>query len=166
LSPLEIEELGPDQLDRARPLWFVLHEHHLALGSPREIMATPRTSEESWRFRQEAVRSWVREEDGFALLATRDGEPVGFAVARTQQSPGTWDIGERLGVLDILVVSPEERGRGTGRALMEEVRVRLRRTGVQVVAIDVLENNREAIDFYATAGAVEATRSYWLPLDG
>jgi ribosomal protein S18 acetylase RimI-like enzyme len=164
-DPAEIEELDPGSLEEARPLWAALHEHHLSLGSPREIVAQPRTSEQSWRFRRDAVRGWIESEGGFALIARREGAPVGFAVARTQQASGTWEIGDRLGVLDIIVVAPQERGRGTGRALMDEVESRLRAAGVRMLAIEALSTNELAISFYRARGAVESTRTYWLPLE-
>jgi GNAT superfamily N-acetyltransferase len=162
---LAIGELELAELEQVRPLWIAFHDYHLTLGSLRESVASPRTAEDSWRVRRQDLREWIEGPDSIVLLARRHGEAVGLAVARTERASGTWEIGERLGLLDILVVSPAERGTGVGRALMEEIKRRMRALGVRMLEIEALAANRAAIDFYERAGAVESTRTYWLPLE-
>lgn len=86
-----------------------------------------------------------------ALIAERDGQPVGFAVFYHNFS--TW-TGRRGIWLDDLYVTPEARGSGAGAALLK---------AVAGIAVDrncarfewwVLDWNTPAIDFYRAKGAV------------
>lgn len=53
-----------------------------------------------------------------ARLAVLDGRPQGFAIH--QHHPSTWVMGDD-GYLEDLFVAPEARGRGLGRALIEDL---------------------------------------------
>lgn len=53
-----------------------------------------------------------------ARLACLDGVPQGFAIH--QHHPSTWVMGDD-GYLEDLFVAPEARGRGLGRALIEDL---------------------------------------------
>ena len=53
-----------------------------------------------------------------ARLACVGGKPVGFAIH--QHHPSTWVMGDD-GYLEDLYVAPEARGRGLGRALIEDL---------------------------------------------
>lgn len=77
-------------------------------------------------------------------VAERDGEPVGFA-------------GTAEGRLEMLFVAAERRGSGVGGALLRHV---IAEHGV--TAVDVNEQNAQAVGFYERAGFAVAGRS---PLD-
>jgi GNAT superfamily N-acetyltransferase len=85
-----------------------------------------------------------------ALLAEAGGEPVGMALFFSNYStflgrPGLY--------LEDLFVKPEHRGRGLGKALLQEVaRIALER-GCGRLEWAVLDWNRPAIDFYEKLGA-------------
>ena len=90
-----------------------------------------------------------------ALIAEDDGVPVGFALFTRSYStwrgrPGLW--------LEDLYVTPEARGRGIGRALLEALIGIARQRGHGRVEWSVLDWNVEAHAFYRTLGAA--------PVDG
>lgn len=93
---------------------------------------------------------FVPEPAAEALLAEAGGEPVGMALFFSNYStflgrPGLY--------LEDLFVKPEHRGRGLGKALLQEVaRVALER-GCGRLEWAVLDWNRPAIDFYERLGA-------------
>jgi ribosomal protein S18 acetylase RimI-like enzyme len=162
---LLIEEVGPESLGEVEPLWRTLHEHHLAVDRDRGNITQPRTATQAWSFRRPAIERWLSEPGGFALIARHAGRPVGFAAARVEDATGTWDVGEKIGVLEILVVANRDRKRGIGERLVEEVAGRFRAAGVRFLAVDVLPANRSAIAFYRRLGAVESSRTYWMALE-
>ena len=85
-----------------------------------------------------------------SLIATRKGNPVGYAAYYFAYS--TFTCGPVLFVEDIFVV-PEERGRGTGKALMSALaRVAVRR-GCEQMEWLVLDWNTPSIRFYERLGA-------------
>jgi ribosomal protein S18 acetylase RimI-like enzyme len=161
---IAIEELRPEDVERARELWQALHEYNASLGSSRLEIAPMRSAEEAWKVRGQALRRRLVEAGAFGLLALEGEETVGLAVVRLVDSPGTWEIGERIGELTVLVVAPQARGRGVGEALTRECMRRLRESGIELMTVEVLSDNKGAIDFYEHAGAVETSRIYWLPL--
>jgi GNAT superfamily N-acetyltransferase len=61
-----------------------------------------------------------------ARLAVLDGTPQGFAIH--QHHPSTWVMGDD-GYLEDLFVAPEARGKGLGRALIEDLIAIGRRSG-------------------------------------
>jgi ribosomal protein S18 acetylase RimI-like enzyme len=160
---ITIEDLPPGSLEAIRELWFELHEHHLSTDPARSAVAQPRTAEQAWRFRRPAVERWLREPDAFALVAREGARPVGFAVATVKEASGAWDVGERMGVLEILAVAEDRRRRGIGTALTREVAARMAAGGVSMVQIEVLAANEMASRFYGRLGAEESSRVYWLP---
>jgi ribosomal-protein-alanine N-acetyltransferase len=81
-------------------------------------------------------------------VARVDGRPAGFALARA-----ILDEGELL----LLAVSPAERRRGVGRAMLGAVLDETRRRGAIRLHLEMRENN-DAIALYAAAGFVEVGR--------
>ena len=86
-----------------------------------------------------------------ALLAWRDGEPVGFALFFHNFS--TWR-GRRGLYLEDLFVVPEMRGRGIGKALLQELARIARERGCARMEWAVLDWNRHAFEFYKGLGAI------------
>ncbi len=86
----------------------------------------------------EAVRS------GIVLLAERDGEAVGLAVASLR--------GARLGFLDVLHVRPPARRSGVAGELVREVVSRLQEADVEMLELEVLASNTGARAVYERWG--------------
>jgi len=78
--------------------------------------------------------------DEVVLLAERDGEPVGLAIATRK--------GTELGFLDVLYVRPSARGGGVAGELVREVVARLREAGATVLELEVLASNTGARAVY------------------
>ncbi len=68
---------------------------------------------------------------------------VGFVIA--------WRVHDELHVLNV-AVAPEERRRGTGRALMEEIQERGRRLGARLATLEVRSSNAPALALYRELG--------------
>ncbi|RBM19058.1 GNAT family N-acetyltransferase [Streptomyces sp. PT12] len=100
------------------------------------------------------------------LVAERDGEPAAFAVLaglwRAADQEDRLDPGDRAGrVLEIrrLVVAPERRGAGVGRALLRAVRDRAYLAHrADRVWLDVRPGNARARHLYASEGFVVTSR--------
>ena len=56
--------------------------------------------------------------------------------------------------LDTFSVLPEERGRGLGGRLLDEVYAELRRRGIGELALAVMEGNDDAVRFYERRGLI------------
>jgi len=101
---------------------------------------------------EDLVRRELQHDWSIFLLATeaRTGSPgeapeavVGFVIA--------WLVHDELHVLNV-AVAPEERRRGTGRALMEEVQGRGRRQGARLATLEVRRSNAPALALYRALG--------------
>jgi GNAT superfamily N-acetyltransferase len=83
---------------------------------------------------------------------------------RVLDAPGPWQWGDRVGVLETLVVDDEARGAGVGQALVGTVRERLAGSGVQVMKVSVVAGNDGAVRFYERKGAVDFTKTLVMPV--
>ncbi len=101
---------------------------------------------------EDLVRRELEHDWSIFLLASeaREGAPaeapeaaVGFVIA--------WLGHDELHVLNV-AVAPEERRRGTGRALMEEVQERGRRLGARLATLEVRSSNAGALALYRALG--------------
>ncbi len=86
-----------------------------------------------------------------ALVCEQDGEAVGFAVYFFNYS--TW-LGRNGIYLEDLYVSPEHRGCGAGKALLQHIARLAVTQGCGRFEWSVLDWNTPAIDFYRAAGAL------------
>lgn len=86
-----------------------------------------------------------------AHVAEKDGHVVGMALWFLSYS--TWTGRPGL-YLEDLVVDPEHRGRGVGRALMSALRDRASELGCARMEWSVLDWNEPAMRFYRSLGAV------------
>jgi len=77
------------------------------------------------------------------LVAERSGDLVGTTLAG--------DDGHR-GWIHLVAVSPEHRGRGVGRILVEEAAGRLRERGVPKLNLQIRGDNADVVAFYERLG--------------
>jgi ribosomal protein S18 acetylase RimI-like enzyme len=82
--------------------------------------------------------------NGCLLIARLHGEPVGCGAIRT------FDCG--IGEIKRMWISPEARGLGLGRRLLEELEIAARRLKMRAVRLDTNRSLHEAIRLYRSAG--------------
>ena len=102
----------------------------------------------NWMYDLKMLESQVEKGHGF-LVAEEDGIAVGFAGFELFYKEG---IKAKLHKLYLL---PSSHGKGTGKALLQEVASRARAAGQQSLTLNVNKDNQNAIDFYRSQGFVE-----------
>lgn len=130
----------------------------------RELGDTTHTQSAHVRMSSAAVRAWTRMEndaDRTVLVAEQRGQIIGtldlLVVANLTHDAQPWAI------VDNLVVDPETRGAGVGRALMEDALDRATRAGCYKVELLSHESRGGAHAFYRSLGfdnSAEGFRRY------
>jgi len=157
----DIRRIDVSELDLIEPLWNALREHH-AKVTPK--LGEPRPREESWRRRRSEYSAWLEAEDAFVLLAERSGVGVGYAMVHVRSGSPTWPLSERAGEIETLSVLPDERGQGTGGALLEAVRAELSALEISELSLHVMHTNADAMRFYERHGF--ETYAHWVRAPG
>jgi GNAT superfamily N-acetyltransferase len=150
---VEIVHAGPDRIPDLEPLWRSLHEHHMAIAR-RPPHVEGRSDAESWSRRRRSYERWLTEPGAFALIAERDGRPVGYAVVRLVEGSQSWGTGDRIAELETLALLPGARGSGIGTRLLDAVARELARQGVRDLSVAVAAGNDAALRFYERRGLV------------
>jgi ribosomal protein S18 acetylase RimI-like enzyme len=146
---LVMSAIGTERLEDLRDLWLALHRYHGEIGS-RPLVAD---EDVSWQQRRAQYQRWMEAGDALLLLAERDGEPVGYALAHLQDGPDdTYPLGERYAEIYTLSVTPEHRGLGIGGRLMDSIETRLAELGIRDIAVSAMVETASALRFYARRG--------------
>ena len=151
---LTISRAGAEALDRLRQLWLELHHHHQAVGGA--ALGPYVDDEASWSARRALYEDFLAD-GGFAVLAEREGELIGYAMVAVKSSAeiefdDTWRSGERVAEIETLSVSPSARGAGVGSALLDRVDAELEEAGLHDVVIAAFATNASAIRLYERRG--------------
>jgi GNAT superfamily N-acetyltransferase len=126
-----------------------------------EVMAAS-----AWEALREAlVAGLAAEADVERIVAEQDGALVGSVML---YAPAANAYGEALvsaGVpeLRLLAVAPHARGRGVGKALVEECARRARRSGARALGLHTSESLRAGIRMYERMGFVRAPEDDFQP---
>ncbi|GLX49059.1 hypothetical protein Shyhy01_20090 [Streptomyces hygroscopicus subsp. hygroscopicus] len=161
-----IDVLAASEVDCLEPLWGQLLAHHGREAAHLAALGAVRSPEDSWRLRRGQYLEWLREPLAAVLVARDGNQLLGYAVVRVLDAPGSWQWGDRVGVLETLVVDGEVRGAGVGQALVRAARERLAGSGVQVMKISVIAGNDAALRFYQREGAVDFVNTLVMPVSG
>lgn len=163
-----IEELPVAALDELAPLWQQLLAHHSRQAPHLAQLGPVRSPESSWRLRREHYAQWLSSPETAALTARGQQGLLGYAMVRVVDEPGSWqwgaEPGDRVGVLETLVVHDEARSTGVGQALLDAARRHLDRHGLKVMKISVVAGNEGALRFYRRAGAADFVRTLVMPV--
>jgi len=105
----------------------------------------------------DAYLDWMLEQvqvEGLCLVAEGDGEFCGFVAGWVENSDAIAETpdSQRFGYISDIWVMPPFRGHGIATRLLQEIELRLRRTGVTRVRINVLAANASARAAYERAG--------------
>jgi ribosomal protein S18 acetylase RimI-like enzyme len=139
---------GRDDVDRLKPLWRALRDHHASLPE----MPPTKSLDDSWAYRRDQYLDWLSRDDHALLFAEREGQPIGYAVVSLGAAAATWDVGERTAEIETLSVLGSERGRGVGRALTAAATEWAAEAGAGSVLVGVAHSNFDAIRFYEREG--------------
>jgi len=85
-----------------------------------------------------------------ACAAVRDGELAGYASARIQE--GEFGAPDALAVLDVIGTDPDARGKGIGKALLDEMERRMKARGIGTLRTQVDWGSPAMIRFFSSAG--------------
>lgn len=102
----------------------------------------------NWMYDLPLLESQVEKGHTF-LIAEVQGTAIGFAGFELFYQEGT------KAKLHKLYLLPSSHGKGTGKALLQEVANRARTAGQQSLTLNVNKDNQIAIDFYRSQGFVE-----------
>jgi GNAT superfamily N-acetyltransferase len=149
-----------ERVDDLQPMWESLSEHHATIAPHLEQLGPVRPADESWEVRRALYEDWLAEPEAFVLLAEVDRRPIGYALVHLRGPEETWRTGERIGVLETLVVLAGERGRGVGTALFDRIHAELRELGVRELEVAVISTNADALRFYERQGLLPFTVSF------
>jgi ribosomal protein S18 acetylase RimI-like enzyme len=149
-----IRRAGAEVLDRLRPLWLELHHHHQAVGGA--ALGPYVGDDASWTARR-ALYGGFFAGGGFAVLAERGDELIGYALVAVKTSAeteldDTWVSGRRVAEIETLSVLPAARGDGIGSALLDRVDAELAAEGIEDVLIAAFVTNLDAIRLYERRG--------------
>ena len=97
----------------------------------------------------------------FSLMASCDGTPAGFLLNGIRTNPGpkvAWNGGTG--------VSPQFRGRGVGKALMQATVDLYKELGIRVATLEAISENESAISLYHKFGYAVVDRLVFLNYEG
>jgi ribosomal protein S18 acetylase RimI-like enzyme len=138
---VNVESPGIDAADDLTQLWVDLaadqrtHGSHLLVDENREV----------------ARESLLRHALTGGLLVARDDEDL-LGFVSFYPEGGTFQQDVQRGVIENIYVVPERRGEGIGSKLLSAAESRLTDEGAEVLALEALADNDEAIRFYERHG--------------
>ena len=120
---------------------------HHALDPDRFISATEQTAQRYGAF----LGTQIATPDVVVLVAEREGTVVGYTYA-TVEGNDYMSLRGPAGVLQDIVVDPDHRGHGVGRALLDATLAALKARGVPRIVLSTAERNESAQRLFARAG--------------
>lgn len=128
---------------------YIRHRDDIASPALIELLAYRDTE----RTLRDDVEGLLSGRDTRVLVAERDGRPVGYITGHIEVDPRR--VLPRKGVVEDWFVMRDERGRGTGKALMTRLLDGFRDDGCQVAESGTWAFNHGARKAHAQSGFIE-----------
>jgi ribosomal protein S18 acetylase RimI-like enzyme len=132
-------------LARIAGLWIALSEHHASLD-PHFALRADADAEI-----QRLLAAIQRDPEAAIFVAERAGSLLGFCTVRIDRAPPIQREVRRAEITD-LMVRPNERRRGLGRALAERALAWVEERGVERCEVRVASRNAEGQGFWRSLG--------------
>ena len=98
-------------------------------------------------------------------IAEEDGEALGYIVCKLmERTDNPFIFAMRYLLIDQISVRPQARGRGVGRALMEQAEVRAKELGIEKLQLDSWDFNINAHVFFEGMGYTKFNHRFWKDL--
>lgn len=109
------------------------------------------------------LRLLLDNRDAMILVAEHENRVVGMASVQCLISTA---IGERVGLIEDVIVHEPYRGNGIGKRLMETLLIETQKAGMKRLALGVDDRNEKALAFYKHYGFTSSHMGlmYYLPL--
>ncbi len=109
------------------------------------------------------LRDRMKEMDSAVFVAEETGTVIGVVIGSIRVQDAFFET-RRYGYVSDLMVIPEARRRGVGRALWERVALWLKSLGIEVVRLHVASNRPDARGFWRSVGAEDFLAEAWIDL--
>lgn len=146
MEPIEIVEADLDRDDHQRSVLELIDAY------ARDPMGNGEPLPD--RIKKELIPGLRNHPTTLIFLSLVQGRAVGIAVCFIGFS--TFAARPLINIHDLAVL-PDRRGAGIGRQLLDAVERKAREMNCCKVTLEVLENNRRALNVYAAAGFARAT---------
>ena len=157
MCTMKIVSASKEDIKRVSNLWLIFVQD--PDGSDLNIIP----SEENRKRWINFVESLIESNSGELDFAIEDGEPVGYILYSWRVTP--LKTKKKVGTIYDLFVLREYRGRGIGSSLMKGAIDNLKNHNVEIVRINVLSRNINAIHLYEKFGFRDFLKTMHLYLD-
>ena len=143
---MDVRPATRDDLDALASLRPYVHDKH-ARAHPDNFKLT--TAEAA----RDEAEAWLGQPNTYVLLATLDGEPIGYLRAEIFDRPER-ELMHRRRILyiDQIALKDGRRGRGHGKRLLAAGVALARELDIAIVELDVYHFNKDARAFFVSQG--------------
>jgi GNAT superfamily N-acetyltransferase len=140
------------------------------LAMAKAEMAAQEQIDPRFRLRADAMnryaiylRDRMKEIDSAVFVAEETGRIIGVAIGSIRVQDAFFET-RRYGYVSDLMVLPELRRRGVGRALWERIALWLKSLGISIVRLHIAATRSEARGFWRSVGAEDFLTEAWVDL--
>lgn len=151
----EISRANRDDVPELTEMWDEFMEYH------RELREWAYTLDEGAHDRiDQRFLEYMDGDDKLVLTVTEHDEPAGFAVARVEDAPDVFDVGDKVRITDFYL-RPPIRGQNVGTQLVNRITEWGRGKGAEKLFMSIDAENEAGRAFWEALG-FECTRQTYL----